>query len=69
MLPFKDYSIKSTVIAGIPVVLATYRVGDTYHCVVADRRPGANVMRSQGSTPHAALLAATQQAKRRFIGS
>ena len=69
MLPFEDYVIKNTIIAGIAVVLATYRVGDVYHCVVSNEQPEASVTRSTGPTPDAALINATVLAKRRFLGS
>jgi len=69
MLPVEEYVIKNTIIAGVSVVLATYRVGDIYHCVVANEQPGANVTRSTGSTADSALISATIQTKRRILGS
>jgi len=69
MFPVEDYVIKNTIIAGVSVVLATYRVGEVYHCVVSNEQPEASVTRSTGSTADAALISATILAKRRFLGS
>jgi len=69
MLPLEGYIIEHTEIAGVPVILATYKVGATFHCIVADEQHGPNVARSTGATAGAALINATQEARRRFIQS
>ena len=67
MLPLEGYVIRHTEIAGVPVVLATYKVGKTFHCIVANEQHGANVARSTGHTASDALINATREAKRRFL--
>ena len=67
MLPVEGYVIESTEIAGIPVILATYKIGDIYHCLVANKRMGGNVARSSGPTADAALIGATREARRRLL--
>jgi len=62
----EQYSVVNTVIAGVAVKCTIYRIGDTYHCVVSNLSPGANVARSSGPTPDAALVAATERAKALF---
>ena len=67
MLPLEGYIIEHTRIAGVPVILATYKVGETFHCIVANEDRGANVARSSGPTASEALIGATSEARRRFI--
>ncbi|MDH3196938.1 MAG: hypothetical protein OEO21_01725 [Candidatus Krumholzibacteria bacterium] len=62
----EQYSVVNTLIAGVAVKCTTYKIGDTYHCVVSNLSPGANVARSSGPTPDAALVAATKRAKELF---
>ena len=67
MLPLEGYVIRHTEIAGVPVILATYKVGETFHCIVANEQHGPNVARSTGSTANDALVNATREARRRFL--
>ncbi len=67
MLPVEGYTIESTEIAGIPVILATYKIGDTFHCLLANGRMGGNIARSSGPTADAALIAATREARRHML--
>lgn len=67
MLPVEGYVIRHSEIAGVPVVLATYKVGDTFHCIVANDEHGPNVARSTGSSASDALINATREARRRFL--
>ena len=62
----EQYAVVNTVIAGVAVRCTTYKIGDTYHCVVANVNPGANLARSSGPTADAALVAATERAKALF---
>lgn len=62
----EEYRTEEDVIAGVPVRCTTYKIGQLYHCVVANQSPGANVARSSGSTREAALLAAKSDAERRI---
>jgi hypothetical protein len=62
----EEYSIQRTVIAGNPVRCTIFKIGNTYHCVVASESPETHVARAAGPTPDAALLTATEAAKRQF---
>ncbi len=62
----EEYSTQRTVIAGNPVRCTIYRIGTTYHCIVASESPEIHVARSSGPTPDEALIAAKKAAKQRF---
>jgi hypothetical protein len=65
----EDYVIQHTEIAGVAVICTTYKIGTTYHCVVANVDPGVNVARSSGPTRESALINASQKAKRLFTNA
>ena len=47
----------------------TYKIGVTFHCVVANLSPGVNVARSSGPTRESALISASQKAKQLFTNA
>jgi hypothetical protein len=65
----EEYVVHHTEIAGVPVTCTTYKIGSTYHCVVANVDPGVNVARSSGPTPESALIRASQMAKQQFTNA
>jgi hypothetical protein len=65
----EEYVVHHTEIAGVPVTCTTYKIGSTYHCVVANVDPGVNVARSSGPTPESALISASQMAKQQFANA
>jgi hypothetical protein len=65
----EDYVIQHTEISGVPVTCTTYKIGTTYHCVVANVDPGVNVARSSGPTRESALINASQKAKQLFTNA
>jgi hypothetical protein len=62
----EEYVIQHSEIAGVPVTCTTYKIGTTYHCVVANVDPGVNIARSSGPTREAALISASHKARRQF---
>lgn len=46
----QDYSERKVEVNGWPVNLASYRVGNVYHCKADNVSPGAAIARSTGST-------------------
>jgi hypothetical protein len=62
----EEYSIQRTVIAGTPVRCTIFKIGKTYHCVIASESPEAHVARAAGPTPEAALTSATEAARQQI---
>jgi hypothetical protein len=46
----EEYQERKTEIAGWPVNLASYRVGDVFHCKADNVSPGAALARTTGAT-------------------
>jgi hypothetical protein len=65
----EEYFVQHTEISGIPVTCTTYKIGSTFHCVVANLEPGVNVARSSGPTRESALISASREAKRLITNS
>jgi len=65
----EEYVVQHSEIAGVPVTCTTYKIGATYHCVVANVKPGVNVARSSGPTRESALISASHKAKQQFINA
>jgi dsRNA-specific ribonuclease len=51
-------------LAGWPVVIETYKLGDVYHCTIANVDPGARIARADGSTREEAESRAVEKATR-----
>jgi dsRNA-specific ribonuclease len=51
-------------LAGWAVVIETYRLGDVYHCTIANVDPGARFARADGSTREEAESRAIEKATR-----
>ncbi|HZP49133.1 MAG TPA: hypothetical protein VFB07_11385 [Vicinamibacterales bacterium] len=60
----EDYSRRQTEIAGWPVSIETYKLGDVYHCTIANVDPGARFARADGPTKEAAESTAIEKATR-----
>lgn len=69
MALIEEYVVQHTEIAGVAVQCTTYKIGTTYHCVVANVDPGVNIARSSGPTRECALISASQKAKRLFTNT
>lgn len=53
-------------IAGWPVHLTSYRIGETFHCTADNVSPGANIARTRGATREEAESKAIQYATERL---
>jgi hypothetical protein len=63
----EEYSERQLEIAGWPIRLTTYRLGETFHCKVDNVSPGAWVARASGSTREQAEQEAIAIAQRRLL--
>jgi len=46
----EDYSRRQQELAGWQVTIETYKLGDVYHCTIANVDPGARFARADGAT-------------------
>ena len=60
----EDYSRRPEEIGGWAVTIETYKLGDVYHCTIANADPGARVARADGPTKAEAERAARVKAER-----
>jgi hypothetical protein len=60
----EEYSRREQELAGWPVTVETYRLGDVYHCTIANMDPGARIARGDGSTREEAESRAIEKATR-----
>ncbi len=54
-------------IAGWPVSIETFKLGDVYHCTIANSDPGARIARADGDTREEAEQKAVEKATR-YLG-
>jgi hypothetical protein len=60
----EGYSRRQLELAGWPVSIETYKLGDVYHCTIANVDPGARFARADGSTREEAERLAREKATR-----
>jgi hypothetical protein len=60
----EEYSRRQTEIGGWAVTIETYKLGDVYHCAVANVDPGARFARADGATKDDAEAKAIEKATR-----
>ncbi len=65
----EERSVRTLEVAGWPVRLCSYRLGDTYFCTVDNVDPGARVARSTGATREDAEALALERAEARLAGT
>jgi len=65
----EDYSERSLELAGWPVHLVTYRLGETYYAKADNVSPGAQIARAQASTKEEAEREALGKAERRLAAT
>lgn len=58
----EEYSNRREELAGWPVTIETYKLGDVYHCTIANVDPGARLARAEGSTREEAEQRAIEKA-------
>ena len=62
----EDYSETIIELAGWPVRLISYKLGEKYICKVDNVSPGANIARTEGATKEEAEAKATELARSRL---
>ena len=60
----EDHSRRQEEIAGWEVTIETYKLGDVYHCTIANVDPGARFARADGKTKQEAESLAIEKATR-----
>ena len=60
----EDHSRRQIDLAGWPITIETYRLGNVYHCSIANVDPGARFARADGSTREEAEQRALEKAQR-----
>jgi hypothetical protein len=60
----EDYSRREIEVAGWPISIETYKLGDVYHCTISNVDPGARFARADGSTKDEAERIALEKATR-----
>ena len=61
-----EHSERTLELAGWPVRLTTYKLGDTYHCTADNVSPGARIARTEGTTKEEAEQKAIELAEKRL---
>ena len=60
----EEYSQREIELAGWPIRIETYRLGDVYHCTISNVDPGARFARADGPTKAEAEQIALEKAAR-----
>jgi hypothetical protein len=60
----EDYSQRQHELAGWPVTIETYKLGEVYHCTIANVDPGARFARADGASREEAERLAIEKATR-----
>ena len=67
LLKPEEHTRREEQLAGWPVTIETYKLGEVYHCTVANVDPGARIARADGSTRAEAETRAIEKATR-YLG-
>jgi hypothetical protein len=60
----EGYEKRQQELAGWPITVETYKLGDIYHCTIANVDPGARFARAEGATREEAESRALEKAAR-----
>jgi hypothetical protein len=60
----EDYSKRQQELVSWPITVETYKLGDIYHCTIANVDPGARFARAEGATRAEAESRALEKAAR-----
>jgi hypothetical protein len=63
----EEHSRRQQELAGWPITVETYKLGDVYYCTIANVDPGARFARAEGPTREDAELRAIEKATR-YLG-
>ena len=59
----EDYSERKAQLAGWPVTIVSYMLGETYHTTIDNTDPGAWVVKAEGASKQEAETKATKEAE------
>jgi hypothetical protein len=60
----EEYSRRREELSGWAITIETYKLGDVYHCTIANVDPGARFARADGATREEAETRAREKAAR-----
>jgi hypothetical protein len=60
----EEYSRRQQELAGWPISIETYKLGDVYHCTISSVDPGARFARADGASKEEAERRALDKAAR-----
>ena len=60
----EDYSRRQEELVGWAITIETYKLGDVYHCTIANVDPGARIARADSATKEDAEAKAIEKATR-----
>ena len=60
----EEYTRRQQELSGWPITIETYKLGDVYHCTIANVNPGARFARADGTTREEAEARALEKATR-----
>lgn len=69
MLQAEDYRTDTREIATVKVSVTAYRIGERFHCSVANLDPGATIARAEAGSREEAERLALTIAKNRLMGT
>ncbi len=69
MLRAEDYQVVRKDIAGQPVSVTSYRIGDRFFCHIDNIDPGATIARAESGTCESAIELAMKKAEARLARS
>jgi hypothetical protein len=64
----ENYRVEKKEILGVMVSITSYKIGERFHCHVANIDPGATIARAEGDTSEEAEQLALNKAKERLAG-
>jgi len=62
----ENYRVTKTELAGVSVSVTSYKIGESYHCHVANLDPGATIARAEADSAAEAEQAALAKAAARL---
>ena len=66
MLVTENFRTERIEINKIPIIVITYKIGESYHCHIENADPGAVIARAYAKDTQTARNAALQKAKKRL---
>ena len=60
----EEYSKRQQELAGWPIAIESYKLGDVYYCTISNVDPGARFARAEGTTREEAEARALEKAER-----